>query len=85
MSDATALGLIQRHRLPDASVCDGCGIALAEPYGWCFNCRAAYCLPCGRRHYCTPACPANGCIAGLCVRLVEGGVLSETWGLPDEG
>ena len=25
------------------------------------------------------------CQAGLCVRLVTGGLLSETWGLPHEG
>ena len=73
------------HQLPREPVCAGCGAALSEPYGWCSGCRAAYCFPCGRRHFCTPACPANGCIAGLCVRLVENGTLSASWGLPDSG
>jgi hypothetical protein len=71
--------------LPDFPICADCGTPLADPYGWCAGCRAAYCLPCGRQHFCTPSCQANGCLAGLCVRLVEGGALSETWGLPDEG
>ena len=70
--------------LSESSACAVCGVALAEPFGWCGNCRAAYCLPCGRGHYCTSACPANGCHAGLCVRLVKDGVLAGTWGLPPE-
>ncbi|CAA9566645.1 MAG: hypothetical protein AVDCRST_MAG59-3088, partial [uncultured Thermomicrobiales bacterium] len=41
-------------------------------------------FPCGRRHFCRPTCPENGCIAGLCVREVRDGMLSEAWGLPDE-
>jgi hypothetical protein len=73
------------YQLPDFPICADCGTPLADPYGWCAGCRAAYCLPCGRQHFCTPSCQANGCLAGLCVRLVEGGTLSETWGLPDEG
>jgi hypothetical protein len=83
MSDANA-SLPLRHRpdLPADPVCAGCGVALAEPFGYCGNCRAAYCLACGRGHFCLPSCPASGCKAGLCVRLVSGGVLAETWGLP---
>jgi hypothetical protein len=69
-------------RLPESPICAECGLALTEPYGWCSNCRAAYCFPCGRQHFCTPSCPANGCMAGLCVREVKGGVLSPAWGLP---
>jgi hypothetical protein len=84
MSDSTVISLNSGHLLPEDPCCETCGIALAEPYGWCTNCRAAYCLSCGRRHFCTPACPANGCLAGLCVRMVEHGVLAETWGLPSD-
>lgn len=70
--------------LPDAPACAACGVALAGSYGWCGNCRAAYCLPCGRLHYCTPTCPANGCLPGFCLRLVTDGALSSAWGLPVE-
>ncbi|MDF3017623.1 MAG: hypothetical protein K0R44_2848 [Thermomicrobiales bacterium] len=83
MSDLAFPWLNPGNRLPEHPHCADCGIELTEPYGWCGGCRKAYCLLCGRRHFCTPACPANGCRAGLCVRLVTGGVLSETWGLPD--
>ena len=85
MSDLPIAFDTGRDRLPESPLCADCGIALAEPFGWCAGCRAAYCLACGRRHFCTPSCPANGCHAGLCVRLVQGGVLSEAWGLPDGG
>ena len=70
---------------PTAPDCAACGVALGEPYGWCGNCRAAYCLACGRAHFCTPGCPAQGCHVGLCVRLVRGGELAAVWGLPAEG
>ena len=82
MSDTPFTWLNPGSSLPDSPQCADCGVALEEPYGWCSGCRKAYCLLCGRRHFCTPSCPANGCQAGLCVRLVDGGVLSETWGLP---
>jgi hypothetical protein len=74
----------RRPAIPPSPRCADCDAALAEPFGWCGGCRKAYCFGCGRRHYCTPQCPANGCIAGLCVRVVSGGILSETWGLPDD-
>ena len=83
MSDPTFTWLNPRARLPANPTCAGCGVALAEPFGWCSGCRAAYCFPCGRHHFCSPSCPANGCVAGLCVRVVQGGQLSETWGLPE--
>ncbi len=67
---------------PLVPLCAECGATLEEPYGWCGGCRAAFCFPCGRKHFCTPTCPAEGCLAGLCVRAVEGGRLSERWGLP---
>ena len=68
--------------LPEDPVCHGCGLSLSEPYGYCGTCRAAFCFACGRRHYCLPSCRAAGCRAGLCVRVVAGGVLAKTWGLP---
>ena len=71
--------------LPSTPHCATCGVPLADPFGWCGGCRAAYCFPCGRAHFCTPECPARGCYAGLCVREVKGGVLATTWGLPPDG
>jgi hypothetical protein len=44
----------------------------------------AFCLSCGRTHFCHASCRANGCIAGLCVRLVIDGSLAETWGVPSD-
>src|SRR5919106_1171785 len=70
------------ERRPNSPACADCGVLLSEPFGWCGNCRAAYCLPWGRQLFCPPPCPANGCLAGLCVRLVQHGRLSATWGLP---
>ena len=70
--------------LPRSPVCAACERPAGEPYGWCGGCRKAFCFPCGRAHFCTPSCPANGCMAGLCVREVRDGVLSERWGLPKE-
>lgn len=62
--------------------CAVCGSELAGQYGWCGGCAVALCLACGREHYCRPSCPANGCMKGLCVRLVSAGKLSDEWGLP---
>ncbi|MDP9366404.1 MAG: hypothetical protein M3Q10_19635 [Chloroflexota bacterium] len=84
MSNPLPKGSVRPLALPPAPSCADCGASLTEPYGWCAGCRKAYCFPCGRRHYCTPQCPANGCFAGLCVRVVEGRRLSERWGLPEE-
>jgi hypothetical protein len=81
-SEATASSKRTEIELPTEPVCAGCDVALAEPYGYCSNCRVAYCFACGRGHYCTAGCAAAGCLAGLCVREVRGGVLSSTWGLP---
>ena len=83
MSDATALAGRRESDLPTDPVCADCGASLTEPYGYCSNCLAAFCFACGRRHYCLPRCPQAGCRAGLCVRVVAGGVLSNTWGLPE--
>jgi hypothetical protein len=84
MSESSLDWLNPGSQLPTSPICAACGVPLVEPYGWCAGCRQAYCFPCGRRHFCTPACPANGCIAGLCVRVVEGGALCATWGLPED-
>ncbi len=69
---------------PASPFCADCNIALSDPFGWCSQCSAAFCVPCGQRHFCTPQCRLNGCHAGLCVREVQDGVLSATWGLPPE-
>jgi len=69
--------------VPSQPVCAACSIGLTEPFGWCSNCQASYCLDCGRGHFCRPACHAAGCVAGLCVRLVTDGRLSSRWGSPD--
>jgi hypothetical protein len=66
-----------------AEKCATCGDALGEPFAWCSTCRAALCTTCGRDHFCTPSCPQNGCLKGLCARLVTNRELSASWGLPD--
>jgi hypothetical protein len=68
--------------IPDLPICAGCGAALAEPFAWCSNCAVAFCDACARRHYCLPTCQAAGCIAGLCVRKVSNGQLSNQWPKP---
>ena len=67
--------------LPENLECATCGVALTEPLGWCSNCEKAYCLDCGRLHFCRPSCQASGCHAGLCVRVVRDGRIASTWGL----
>lgn len=80
------MGITQRRQddLPTSPGCADCGIVLQEPFGWCAGCRTAFCFPCGRRHFCRPECPRNGCHAGLCVREVRSGEVSSIWGLPAE-
>ena len=82
-TEATTLRRTTEIELPREPVCAECGSALTEPYGYCSNCRIALCFDCGRGHYCTSTCAASGCLVGLCVRQVRGGVLSTTWGLPE--
>ena len=67
-----------------ATDCATCADPLGPRFGWCGVCAKALCLVCGRKHVCRPDCAANGCRAGLCVRLVEEGTLSDAWGLPAE-
>jgi len=82
MTDPIAPPVHRDPDLPRHPVCTGCAVPLAEPYGWCANCRAAYCPACGAGHYCTATCPTAGCHAGLCVRLVrDGQVLRDSWGM----
>jgi hypothetical protein len=71
------------RNIPRATSCAACAKPLEAAFGWCSTCRQALCFECGRAHFCTPTCRANGCLAGLCVRLVENGRFSATWGLPD--
>lgn len=75
---------IERERagIPAAPTCAVCGAALQEPFGWCSNCREAFCPACGEGHFCRESCRAAGCIAGLCVRVVDGGLLSSEWRRP---
>ena len=69
--------------IPDEPQCATCGQTLSEPFGWCSNCRLAYCEACGRSHYCQPTCQAAGCLAGFCVRAVVDGRLSTEWKRPE--
>lgn len=64
-----------------ARECAACAHPLGPRFGWCGVCAKAFCLVCARQHVCRPDCLANGCRAGLCVRLVDDGKLLATWGL----
>jgi hypothetical protein len=78
---------MERHAagIPDNPICAGCGIAVAEPFGWCSNCAQAFCDDCAAVHFCLPECPARGCLAGYCVRRVNDGRLSAEWRVPAKG
>jgi len=76
--------MIETTQLPRTTTCAACGVAVAGRYGWCSLCCEAYCVACGRQHYCTTVCAQGGCAAGYCVRLVSDGELSKTWGLPTD-
>lgn len=39
------------------------------------------CLDCARSHFCTPDCPARGCVTGLCVKEVRDGVVAIEFGI----
>ncbi|MEJ7763167.1 MAG: hypothetical protein WKF80_10295 [Thermomicrobiales bacterium] len=85
MPTSTVFATTDREIVPGLSThCAGCHAPLDDLHGWCGNCRVALCFPCGRTHFCTPSCPAQGCHAGLCVREVRDGVLSAGWGLPNQ-
>jgi hypothetical protein len=63
--------------------CAACEATLdAERYARCDVCRGArFCITCARGHLCTERCASNGCIAGLCVRVVRAGIVDERYGI----
>lgn len=65
--------------------CAACDVALdLQRYARCDVCNGArYCLACARSHLCTARCTSNGCIAGLCVHVVRGGVAEPRYGIVD--
>jgi len=70
--------------------CGACGGALDPArYARCVACTdfdrpAAFCLACARRHLCTERCRTNGCVPGLCTKLVRDGVAAERFGVDAE-
>lgn len=63
--------------------CATCGEEL-DPgrFARCDVCAGArYCIGCARTHLCTRRCETNGCVAGLCVRLVRDGVTDPRYGI----
>ena len=64
--------------------CTACLAALDEAllYARCTVCVTALCVSCARTHFCTPRCPARGCHAGLCTKLVRDGALADEYGIP---
>ena len=63
--------------------CGGCARALdPDRYARCDVCDGRrFGLRCAVQHFCTDQCPERGCLPGLCVRLVEGGRISERYGV----
>jgi hypothetical protein len=41
---------------------------------------ARLCIGCAKAHLCTERCRSNGCVPGLCVRMVRGGVTDARFG-----
>jgi hypothetical protein len=69
--------------VPADDRCSSCAAPLdLERYARCDVCKGArFCVECARAHLCTARCASNGCIAGLCVRLVRGGVVDPRDGI----
>ena len=69
--------------MPADDHCSSCDAQLdLERYARCDVCKGArFCLECARAHLCTARCASNGCIAGLCARLVRGGVVDPRYGI----
>jgi hypothetical protein len=44
---------------------------------------ARLCLDCARTHLCTETCGPEGCTAGMCVRMVRGGVTAQRYGVTE--
>jgi len=71
------------RRTHDAGGRATCGHAI-DPgrHGICEVCGGMLlCVECARAHYCTSACGARGCVAGLCVKEVRDGLIADTFGL----
>ena len=65
--------------------CAACAAAL-DPQGFarCDVCGGArLCLGCAKVHLCTEGCLSNGCTAGLCVRMVRGGLTDARFGVSE--
>lgn len=64
--------------------CDSCGIPLdPRAHAICAVCEGMrLCISCARAHLCTAECAERGCLAGLCVKLVSDGVVSDAFGIP---
>jgi hypothetical protein len=53
-------------------------------YARCDVCAGArLCDVCAKAHLCTERCQSNGCVAGLCVRMVRGGVADARFGVTE--
>jgi hypothetical protein len=63
--------------------CAACAAALdPERFARCDVCEGArLCLGCATAHLCSERCRSNGCVAGLCVRMVRGGVTDARFGV----
>src|SRR5437879_4533251 len=67
----------------DIGRCESCsGLLDLRLYARCDVCGGhRLCLPCARRHVCTPQCLERGCLPGLCVRVISDGQVSERFGV----
>jgi hypothetical protein len=65
--------------------CATCRQALdAERYARCDVCGGSrLCIDCAKAHLCTERCRSNGCVAGLCVRIVRSGVADQGFGVSE--
>jgi hypothetical protein len=71
--------------VPSDDRCAACDAELdPRRYARCDVCHGArYCVTCARAHLCTARCASNGCIAGLCVRLVSDGATDPRYGVKE--
>jgi hypothetical protein len=65
--------------------CTACGAALdPRRFARCDVCDGArLCVGCAKAHFCTERCRSNGCIAGLCVRMVRDGAADARFGVTE--
>jgi len=75
----------ERDAAGTADRCSVCGATLDRArHARCDVCRGAlFCIACAKKHLCTARCQTNGCIAGLCVHMVQGGVTDPRYGVHD--